>query len=216
MMLALFGFISWRAVPVMPVEIMLLPRWFAFHLDKVSYWSRTVIVPLLVLQTLKPRARNPKGVGIEELFLEPPRTIGLAPKAPQQKVTWFWFFRGVDAALRFGAPMFPKRLRQRAIDRAVAWVTERLNGQDGLGAIFPAMVRCAWLSGAPSAALDRAQIHRQAPRRARARGLLPTVRLADLGHLARLPQFARSRRRARRCPGEPRTRMAGATASPRR
>ncbi len=48
-MLALFGQVPWRAVPVMPVEIMLLPRWFPFHLDKVSYWSRTVIVPLLVL-----------------------------------------------------------------------------------------------------------------------------------------------------------------------
>ena len=33
----------------MPVEIMLLPRWFPFHLDKMSYWARTVIVPLLVL-----------------------------------------------------------------------------------------------------------------------------------------------------------------------
>ena len=30
----------------MPVEIMLLPRWFPFHLDKVSYWARTVLVPL--------------------------------------------------------------------------------------------------------------------------------------------------------------------------
>src|SRR5581483_11939580 len=30
-MLALFGFIPWRAVPVMPVEIMLLPKWFPFH-----------------------------------------------------------------------------------------------------------------------------------------------------------------------------------------
>ena len=39
--LALFGQVPWRAVPVMPVEIMLLPRWFPFHLDKVSYWSRT-------------------------------------------------------------------------------------------------------------------------------------------------------------------------------
>ena len=35
--------------------------------------------------------------------------------------------------------IFPKRTRQRAIDRAVAWVGERLNGEDGLGAIFPAM-----------------------------------------------------------------------------
>ena len=60
-MLALFGFVPWRAVPVMPVEIMLLPRWFPFHLDKISYWSRTVIVPLLVLMAKKPRARNAEG-----------------------------------------------------------------------------------------------------------------------------------------------------------
>ncbi len=139
LMLALFAFIPWRAVPVMPVEIMLLPKWFPFHLDKISYWSRTVIVPLLVLQALKPKARNPKGVRIDELFLDPPETIGPTPKAPQQKALWFWFFRSVDVVLRAIMPWFPRRLRQRAIDRALAWVTERLNGEDGLGAIFPAM-----------------------------------------------------------------------------
>jgi squalene-hopene/tetraprenyl-beta-curcumene cyclase len=139
LMLALYGFISWRAVPVMPVEIMLLPKWFPFHLDKISYWSRTVIVPLLVLQALKPRARNPKGVTIEELFLEPPQSIGPAPRAPQQRASWFLFFRGVDAVLHAAEPWFPKRSRRRAIDAAVAWVGERLNGEDGLGAIFPAM-----------------------------------------------------------------------------
>jgi squalene-hopene/tetraprenyl-beta-curcumene cyclase len=138
-MLALFGFIPWRAVPVMPIEIMLLPKWFPFHLDKISYWSRTVIVPLLVLMAKKPLARNAKGVRIDELFLEPPQTIGPAPKARQQKASWFWFFRGVDNVLRATEPYFPKRTRQRAFDRAVAWVTERLNGEDGLGAIFPAM-----------------------------------------------------------------------------
>jgi squalene-hopene/tetraprenyl-beta-curcumene cyclase len=138
-MLALFGFIPWRAVPVMPIEIMLLPKWFPFHLDKISYWSRTVIVPLLVLMAKKPRARNAKGVRIDELFLEPPQTIGPTPKAPQQKASWFWFFRGVDNVLRAAEPYFPKASRQRAFDRAVAWVSERLNGEDGLGAIYPAM-----------------------------------------------------------------------------
>ena len=138
-MLALFGFIPWRAVPVMPVEIMLLPKWFPFHLDKISYWSRTVIVPLLVMMAKKARARNAKGVRIDELFLEPPERMGPAPKAPQQKALWFWFFHAVDNVLRATEPYFPKRTRQRAIDRAVAWVGERLNGEDGLGAIFPAM-----------------------------------------------------------------------------
>jgi squalene-hopene/tetraprenyl-beta-curcumene cyclase len=138
-MLALFGFIPWHAVPMMPIEIVLLPRWFPFHLDKVSYWSRTVIVPLLVLLAVKPRALNPKGVTIDELFLEPPGTMGLAARAPQQKASWFWFFRGVDALLRRIVPLFPARLRSRALERAMAWVDERLNGEDGLGAIFPAM-----------------------------------------------------------------------------
>ena len=44
-MLAMFEQIPWRGVPFIPVEIMLLPKWFPFHLDKVSYWSRTVMVP---------------------------------------------------------------------------------------------------------------------------------------------------------------------------
>src|SRR3978361_134979 len=63
-LLSLYGVIRWHSVPVMPVEIMLLPRWFPFHIDKISYWARTVIVPLLVLQELKPRASNPKGLPI--------------------------------------------------------------------------------------------------------------------------------------------------------
>jgi squalene-hopene/tetraprenyl-beta-curcumene cyclase len=118
---------------------MLLPKWFPFHLDKISYWSRTVIVPLLVLMAKKPQARNAKGVRIDELFLEPPRSIGPAPKAPQQKATWFWFFRAVDNVLRATERFFPRHTHQRAIDAAVAWVGEHLNGEDGLGAIFPAM-----------------------------------------------------------------------------
>ena len=140
-MLALFGFIPWRAVPMMPIEIMLLPKWFSFHLDKISYWSRTVIVPLLVLMAKRPVARNAKGVRIDELFLGSPENLGPTPKAPQQKASWFWIFRGVDILLRVIEPLLLRRLpsRQRAIDRAVAWVGERLNGEDGLGGIFPAM-----------------------------------------------------------------------------
>ncbi len=144
-MLALFGILSWRSVPEMPVEIVLLPRWFPFHLSKVSYWARTVMVPLLVLQALRPRAKNPKGVGIDELFAQPPQTIGPAAKAPHQSWTWFLLFRGIDVLLRPLINLFPKRLRQRAIDRAVTFVTPRLNGKDGLGAIFPAMANATMM-----------------------------------------------------------------------
>ena len=72
--LALYGAGPWKAIPTMPVELILLPRWFPIHLSKMSYWARTVIVPLLVLQVLKPVAKNPRGVRVDELYL---------PKMPQ-------------------------------------------------------------------------------------------------------------------------------------
>jgi squalene-hopene/tetraprenyl-beta-curcumene cyclase len=157
-LLALYGVVPWASVPLMPVEITLLPSWFPFHLSKISYWARTVIVPLLVLQTLKPKARNPKGVRIDELFAQPPASLRLAPKAPHQKRFWFVFFRIVDAILRATEPYFPARSRKRAIDKAVAFVTERLNGEDGLGAIFPAMANSVMMFDALGYAPDHPNV----------------------------------------------------------
>ena len=144
-LLSLYGILEWGSVPEMPVEILLLPRWFPFHLSKVSYWARTVLVPLLVLQALRPRAKNRLGVKIDELFLEPPLVDRAAAKAPHQRWVWFAFFRAIDFVLRPAVKLFPKTVRQRAIDRAVAFVTERLNGDDGLGAIFPAMANATMM-----------------------------------------------------------------------
>jgi len=136
--LALFGEVPWRAVPSMPVEIMLLPQWFFFHLSKISYWSRTVIVPLLVLIAKRPRARNPHGVHIRELFSRDPARIRDYIRGPYRS-NWGYVFKGVDLALKRIEPFFPGGLRQRAIAAALDFVTERLNGEDGLGAIYPAM-----------------------------------------------------------------------------
>jgi squalene-hopene/tetraprenyl-beta-curcumene cyclase len=47
--LALFGAGPWSRGADMPPEIILLPRRFPIHLSKMSYWARTVVVPLLVL-----------------------------------------------------------------------------------------------------------------------------------------------------------------------
>jgi squalene-hopene/tetraprenyl-beta-curcumene cyclase len=138
-LLALFGVLTWRSVPVLPVEIMLLPKWSPFHLNKISYWARTTIVPLMVLAVKKPLAKNAGAVGIDELFLQEPRSIGMTAKAPHQSWGWFVLFRGLDSVLRTIEPLFPKTLRARAIDSALAFIEERLNGEDGLGAIYPPM-----------------------------------------------------------------------------
>jgi len=137
--LAMYGVLTWRSVPVLPIEIMLLPMWSPFHLNKISYWARTTIVPLMILAVLKPQARNARGVGIDELFLQDPRSIGPLAKAPHQSWAWFTLFSALDRVLRAVEPLFPKKLRARAIEQALAFIEERLNGEDGMGAIYPPM-----------------------------------------------------------------------------
>ncbi len=139
--LALFGQIPWRGVPYIPVEIVLLPRWFPFHLDKVSYWSRTVMVPLFILCTRKPVAANPRKVHIRELFTTPPEEERHYFRRPGGRAgVLSRAFLALDHLGRLIDPLIPKAVRARATRRAEAWLLERLNGEDGLGAIFPAMV----------------------------------------------------------------------------
>jgi squalene-hopene/tetraprenyl-beta-curcumene cyclase len=136
-LLALYGECPWSAVPTVPVELILLPRWFPIHLSKMSYWARTVLVPLLVLAALKPVARNPRGIHVKELFAA--QSASAQRRAPHQSRYWSAFFGLLDRGLKLYEPFWPKKTRQRAIQACVAFVSERLNGEDGLGAIYPAM-----------------------------------------------------------------------------
>jgi len=135
--LATFEQLPWRGVPFIPVEIMLLPKWFPFHVDKVSYWSRTVMVPLFILCTLEAKAKNPLNIDILELFVtHPDKEQHYFPERGLLNK----FFLFLDALGRKSRVLITPKMHQRAVDKALAWFTERLNGEDGLGAIFPAMV----------------------------------------------------------------------------
>lgn len=135
--LAMFKQLPWRGVPFIPPEIMLFPKWFPFHLDKVSYWSRTVMVPLFILCSLRATAKNPRQVDILELFVTHPdeEQHYFPERTLLNKV-----FLVLDKFGRIAEPFIPASVHQRAIDKARDWVIERLNGEDGLGCIFPAMV----------------------------------------------------------------------------
>ena len=135
--LAIFEQLPWRGVPYIPVEIMLFPSWFPFHLDKVSYWSRTVMVPLFILCTLKATAKNPNKVSILELFVtHPDKEQHYFP----ERTVLNKIFLGLDLLGRATRPLIPKKSRELALHKAKDWIIERLNGEDGLGGICPAMM----------------------------------------------------------------------------
>jgi len=166
--LALFGAGPWNHVPEMPPELILAPRWFAVTLWKMSYWARTVLVPLLVLMALRPRAKNPRGILVDELFAPGPRRRPRARGHVALRAT----FGALDAVLRTGRKLWPGYLRRRALAACEAFVVERLNGEDGLGAIYPAMANSVMMFDAlgyppehPHRATARASLERLIIRR---------------------------------------------------
>jgi squalene-hopene/tetraprenyl-beta-curcumene cyclase len=135
--LALFGQVPWYATPFIPAEVILLPKWFPFHIRKVSYWSRTVMVPLFILCTLKPTAVNPRGVDIRELFTIPPED-----EQNYFRVTTFLSraFLILDHVGRIIEKLVPAFIRNISIRKCEQWFLIRMNEDHGIGGIFPAMV----------------------------------------------------------------------------
>jgi squalene-hopene/tetraprenyl-beta-curcumene cyclase len=136
--LALFGQVPWRAVPIIRPEAMLLPKWFPFHIDKISYWSRTVMVPLLVVAAAKPMAANPRKINIRELFVTPPEEEYDYMVNPTGHLIGDMFLL-LDRVMQKIEPMFMPYFEKRGIKKALEFVHNRLNGDDGLGGIFPAI-----------------------------------------------------------------------------
>jgi squalene-hopene/tetraprenyl-beta-curcumene cyclase len=144
-LLALFGEYDWNGVPTMPAEIMLLPPpFFLFNIYEVSYWSRCVIVPLLIIMDRKPVRWLPRHLTLDELWPDGRENTSLRlPRVPEQ-FSWrglFWksFFIAVDDGLKIWERFSPRPLRKRAIDAAREWLEERTAVPGGLGGIYPAM-----------------------------------------------------------------------------
>ncbi len=141
--LALFDQYDWRGIPSMPSEIILLPKRFYFSLYAMSYWSRAVIIPLLILFAHRPLCRVTKDQGIDELWATPREQVCYSTVPPLKKdagwCTWRNVFVTLDKVFKLyeRAPM--QALRHRALKTAADWMLDHLQGSGGLGAIYPAM-----------------------------------------------------------------------------
>lgn len=139
-MLATFGQVPWRTVPAMPAEIIWLPGWWFFSLEKVSYWSRCVIVPLLLIFSFRPVQR---GTDIGELFREDPESLNhLDSYLPGICVENCFIL--LERLLKLLEPLVPGFIRRLSMRRLEAWMRERMRGEGGIGAIFPAMANAVY------------------------------------------------------------------------
>ncbi len=135
--LALLGQIPYDECPYVPPELVLIPSSWPFSLSAMSAWTRTIVVPLMIMAYHKPVRRPEAERGIAELFPSGPS----APSRRTRKlVSWTNFFLAVDRGLKLYDRLAPASWRKPALDAAERWMLAHCEGADGLGAIFPPMI----------------------------------------------------------------------------
>jgi len=137
--LALFGQYDWRGIPCMPVEIMLLRPGAPFSIYQMSYWSRTVLVPLLILFHSRPVHPLPPSFGLDELYRGPREGAETHHLRDYGLLSLKSAFLVLDHVLRLYDRHHPGRLRRAALRRTEAWLLPRVQAPGGLGGIYPAM-----------------------------------------------------------------------------
>jgi squalene-hopene/tetraprenyl-beta-curcumene cyclase len=131
--LSLFGLFPREACPSIPPELILLPGKLIYQM---SSWTRAILIALAIVHSADPKKPVPRGFTLDELYLAG------APLRLSRDARLFTvrnFFLGVDKFLKWWERRGPQSVRRYAIKKCADWMIERLEGSDGLGAIYPAM-----------------------------------------------------------------------------
>jgi squalene-hopene/tetraprenyl-beta-curcumene cyclase len=141
--LALLGLFPWDYVPTIPCEVILIGKWFYVNFNEMSSWSRSMLVPLAIINHYKPTRPLKNHINLNELYPEGIHERDLPLPPDPERITWRNFFLWLDRVHKF-AEWFAENgihpFRKRALRKAEQWMLERFEGTDGLAAIFPAML----------------------------------------------------------------------------
>jgi len=135
--LALFGQYSWDGVPALPAELIYLKRRFIYEM---SSWTRTIVIPMLIVWAYKPIIPVEGDKGVQELFDGKRYRNDVLVSFDAKIFSWKNLFLASDAVLKLIERIPFKPFRRRAVKECERWIVEHLADTDGLGAIWPAMV----------------------------------------------------------------------------
>ncbi|MBT5307067.1 MAG: squalene--hopene cyclase, partial [Candidatus Scalindua sp.] len=138
--LAIFGQFDWRGIPALPVEIILLPKFFYFNIYEMSYWSRCIVVPLGIIMAKRPSSLIGDKAVLDNLYVTPKQKVSYRLKRDQNRLTIKNMFINFDTLLRRYENQPVRSIRKMAIEKSEKWMLERLEKSGGLGAIWPSMV----------------------------------------------------------------------------
>ena len=85
--LAIFGQFDWRGIPALPVEIILLPKFFYFNIYEMSYWSRCIVVPLGIIMANRSNSLVGDNAVLDELYVIHKKKVSYRLKRDQNRLT---------------------------------------------------------------------------------------------------------------------------------
>jgi squalene-hopene/tetraprenyl-beta-curcumene cyclase len=132
MWMALFGKWAWDDLPVLPPELVFLPRWVPLNIYDFGCWARQTVVALTVVGTYRPVREL--GVDIDEL-----RT-GLPPVPMHPLASWAGVLERADKLARRYARRPVRFVRSVALREAERWILERQEADGSWGGIQPPWV----------------------------------------------------------------------------
>jgi squalene-hopene/tetraprenyl-beta-curcumene cyclase len=158
--LCFLGQYDYDAVPAVPPEIVLFPKWFWFNIYEISSWSRAILVPLSICYAKKPLKKIPDEMGISELFAGGREKANLRLHWSRKLVSWRNFFLVLDRITHWFEAVHIRPLRSIALKKAEQWILERFEMSDGVGAIFPGVMNSAIALRCLGYSLDDPQVIR--------------------------------------------------------
>ena len=148
--LALFGDWPWDELPVMPPELIYLPRWFPLNVYDWACWARQTIVPLTVVCSMRPVRALPVQPGRTGHACGPARRRGRSSRrrdaaGARAPDPWGAVFRGLDRVLhryeRHAGHLGPTTaVRTAAYRRCAEWIIARQERDGCWGGIQPPWV----------------------------------------------------------------------------
>src|SRR5688572_13313468 len=117
--LALLGLFPWKYVPTIPCEIILIGKWFHVNFYEMSSWSRSMLVPLAIINHFKP-TRRPGAITLDELYPEGYHERDLALPFDPQWFTWRNLFLWIGRVNAFAEWFAKKKIhpfRKRALKK---------------------------------------------------------------------------------------------------
>ncbi|MFP5231683.1 MAG: squalene--hopene cyclase [Acidobacteriota bacterium] len=139
--LCAMGQYDYDAVPAVPPEIILFPKWFYFNIYEISAWSRAILVPLSIIYAKKPFKKLAPEQTIDELFVGGREGANLHLRFDRKRLlSWRNFFLFTDRLMHWSERVHIRPLRKVALKKAEHWILDHFERSDGLGAIYPAML----------------------------------------------------------------------------